>query len=249
MTPPSVPFPRVLSPGIAPGQDIVACKRALSRAGYWPWVQPFSPYYTKAFAKAMSVFQVTERLTPDGVYGKVTHERLRCVPWEAGPQGTWAFDATAIHLMEEAYLLQHPGIVCPVKVGTRPRFLHPTGGIPGNYALDWMDPGGTSVYITQPCTVTHLSGHDPATGVHGSNHDVFGWSVHFRDDHGFTYFATHLGSRTVYDGQRLQVAQKFGAIGHWPHDPGRSHLHYGVDAGSTAKSQALILKISAAPRP
>jgi len=246
--PPAVPFPRVLLVGVPQGQDVVAVKRALSRAGYWPWTT-FTPYYTKALAKAMSVFQVTERLKPDGVYGLVTHERLRRTSWEAGPQGTWAFDKTAVHLMNEAYLLQHPGVVCPVKYGMRPSFLHPTGGVRGNYALDFMDPGGTSVYAPVGCVITHVSGHPPSTGTHGRNHDVFGWSLHFADGNGYTYFATHLGVLSVRDGQTVRVAQKLGEIGRWPHDPGRSHLHLGVDAGNKTRSETWMLKIAASPRP
>ena len=248
MTPPTVPFPRPLEVGTPAGQDIIGVKRALSRAGYWPWVQPFSPYYTLAFSAGVKKFQKAKGLAADGVYGKATHERLRATRRDNVPT-EWAFDTVAIHLMREAFLLQHPGIVCPVKVGMRPNYLHPTGGIPGNWALDWMDPGGTSVYAPVGCTITSLSGHDPATGTHGAIGDVFGWSIHFRDGDGFTYFATHMGSRNVVDGQRVKVGQKLGAIGWWPRDPGRSHLHLGVDAGSTAKSKAQILKISAAPRP
>jgi len=194
------------------------------------------------------VFQVTERLDADGVYGLTTHERLRRTPWESGPKGTWAFDAPAIYMMNEAFLLQHPGIVCPVKYGMRPRFLHPTGGVPGNYALDFLDPGGTSVYAPVGCVITHVSGHDPASGTHRPG-DVFGLSLHFTDKQGYTYFATHMGKLSVRDGQTVNVAQKIGEIGHWPHDPGRSHLHLGVDAGSRAQSEAWILKIANAPRP
>ena len=109
MSAPRVPFPRVLDVDVPPGQDCVAVKRAMSRAGYWPWAT-FSDDYTVAFSKAMKVFQTTERLQPDGVYGFVTHERLRLTPWESGPKGTWAFDAEAIRMMRAQMLILHPPV-------------------------------------------------------------------------------------------------------------------------------------------
>ena len=244
MKPPTVPFPRTLNVGVPQGQDVIAVKRAISRAGFWPWTA-FNGYYTSAFAKAVSKFQAGYG---DGIYGPLTHEKLRTTKRE-GYTAEWAFDPVAIHLMNEAYLLQHPGIVCPCKFGVRPSFLHETGGVRGNWALDWMNPGGTAVYAATDVTVTHLSGHDPSTGLHGRNRDVFGWSLHLRDHEGRTYFGTHLGSLSVRNGQTIRVAQKMGEIGHWPYDPGRSHFHFGVDAGTDAASKAYILKISQAPRP
>jgi len=245
MNAPTVPFPRPLSVGVPQGQDIIALKRAISRAGFWPWTT-FTPYYTKAFSKSVAWFQRGEKLVADGVYGPVTHEHLRKTHRVAHPD-EWAFDAVAIHLMNEAYLLQHPGIVAPCKTGVRPRYLHETGGLNGNWALDWMNPTGTAIYAPLACTITQLSGSDPSHGVHKG--DRFGWSMHFTDDRGRTYFATHMGSRSVSDGQKVTVAQKLGTIGSWPHDPGRSHLHLGVDAGTDAASQKWILEIAAAPRP
>jgi len=244
MSAPSVPFPRILTVGVPQGQDVIAVKRAVSRAGLWPW-RTFDGYYTVAFSGAVKTFQKQHGLLSDGVYGQATHDKLRNTRCQAVP-AEWAFDTTAIHLMQEAFLLQHPGIVCPVKFGNRPSFLHETGGIAGNWALDFMDPGGTSVYAPVDCHVTHLSGHDPHTGVHHG--DIFGWSVHFTDTKGRTYFATHLGTR-IGAGTQLRAGQKFGTIGSWPRDPGRSHLHLGVDAGSRSASQTWIKKIANAPRP
>ena len=247
MSAPTVPFPRPLTFGVPQGQDVIALKRAVSRAGLWPWTN-FDGHYTKAFSQAVKAFQKQKHLTVDGTYGVKTHNALRATRRDGTPT-QWAFDSTAIHLMNEAFLLEHPGVVAPCKLGMRPRYLHPTGGIPGNWALDWMQPGGTSLYAPCDMTVTQLSGHNPTTGTHGAIGDVFGWSIHFRDGKGRTYFATHMGARTVTDGQHIRVGQKFGEVGHWPHDPGRSHMHMGVDAGTVAASQAWILKIANAPRP
>jgi len=249
VTPPTVPFPRQLYVGVPQGQDVIAVKRALSRAGFWPWTT-FNPYYTHAFAKAVRKFQGS---AGDSIYGPITHGKLRHTR-RAGHPSEWAFDVVAVDLMHEAYLLQHPGIVSPCKTGYRPSYLHETGGLDGNWALDWMNPGGTAVYAPTGCVVTATGGHDPATGTWKNGRpdrrgDVFGWSLHLGDDNGVRYFGTHLGSLSVRDGDVVKVAQKLGSIGHWPHDPGRSHLHFGCDAGSDVKSRQLILKISAAPRP
>ena len=50
--------------------------------------------------------------------------------------------------------------------------LHETAGLPGNFALDFMAPGGTPVLAPEAGTIFKLSGHDPSEGVLGA--DIFG---------------------------------------------------------------------------
>ncbi len=104
--------------------------------------------------------------------------------------------------------------------------LHETGGIPKNWALDFMAPGGTEVFAPEKCMVTRLSGHNPAEGV--VNGDVFGWSIYLTTPGGVVYFGTHFGDRHVTVGQHLQAGHLIANVGHWPRDPGRSHTHLGV---------------------
>lgn len=124
--------------------------------------------------------------------------------------------------------------------------LHQTAGLPGNWALDFMAPGGTRYLAPEDGIVSRLSGHDPALGV--IDGDIFGWNVYLKTGHGF-YFATHLGNRHVHVGQYLRAGAIIGHVGTWPHDPGRSHTHLGftADAGETA-SKAHIVAVSQAPR-
>ncbi len=103
--------------------------------------------------------------------------------------------------------------------------LHATGGIPGNAALDFMAAGGTAILAPQDCLVIRLSGHDPSTGTHGAG-DIFGWSTYLHVPDGF-YFLTHQGIRFVKEGQWVKKGTLIGRVGHWPHDPGRSHTHLG----------------------
>lgn len=125
--------------------------------------------------------------------------------------------------------------------------LHPTLGLPGNWALDFMAPGGTPVLAPQDATVTRLSGHDPAEGVIDGS--VFGRSVYLTTSGGVVYFATHLGNVAVKLGQHVKLGALVGHVGTWPHDPPRSHTHLGVThpAGKTA-AVARILAVSRAPR-
>lgn len=128
--------------------------------------------------------------------------------------------------------------------------LHETAGLPGNWALDFLAPGGSRIVVTELCRVTKLSGHDPAIGV--LEGDVFGWSVYYRaihSPHGF-YYLTHMGNRNVYVGQWLEVGAIIGHVGHWPGDPGRSHSHLGftADTGGEAASKAHIVSVSEARR-
>ena len=119
--------------------------------------------------------------------------------------------------------------------------LHQTAGLPGNWALDFMAPGGTPFLAPQDGTLTRFSGHDPATGVHDG--DIFGWSLYLRTSGGVVYFATHLGDHLqAAPGYKVKKGTRIGTVGHWPNDPGRSHTHLGVTwpfGGRLGKSAAV----------
>ena len=123
--------------------------------------------------------------------------------------------------------------------------LHETGGINGNWALDFMAHGGTAILAPQDCLVIRLSGHDPKEGVIGG--DIFGWSTYLHVPDGF-YFLTHQGVRFVKQGQWVRKGTIIGRVGHWPGDPGRSHTHAGfthIKGGPASKQR--ILKVAAGP--
>ncbi len=127
--------------------------------------------------------------------------------------------------------------------------LHPTLGLPGNWALDFMAPGGTPLVAPQDATVTRISGHAPSEGViEGS---VFGRTIYLTTSGGVVYFATHLGGLAVRQGQWVKRGEKIGHVGHWPSDPGRSHTHLGVThpAGKTAAVARVLAVAKAAKVP
>jgi hypothetical protein len=102
---PIVPFPRALYPPshdkgpVSNGNDIVAIKRAISRAGFFPWGQ-FDTIYSEKFAmEGVRPFQQKNGLTASGNYGEATHEHLRNALREHHFD-EWAFDETAIRMME-----------------------------------------------------------------------------------------------------------------------------------------------------
>ena len=147
--------------------------------------------------------------------------------------------------------MTQPPLCYPHPAGTNlhrppPSDLHETGGLPDNWALDFMAPGGTPVLASQAATVRRLSGHDPALGeLPGA---VFAWTIYLETVGGVEYFITHLGDRTVHVGQPVRLGQVIGHVGHWPHDPARSHTHEGIThpAGKVA-AVARIDAIARAP--
>jgi hypothetical protein len=88
-----------------PGDDIIAVKRAISRAGWWKW-QEFSDDYTNGFAfgdangGGVWGFQKKRGIDPTGNYGEKTHKALRNakVPPDGEHPGEPAFDAYAADL-------------------------------------------------------------------------------------------------------------------------------------------------------
>lgn len=115
----NIPFKRPLYPPsfkpekTVPGEDILAVKRMVSRAGFWPWGE-FDEYYYEGFAKGQRNklgflikgregvvgLQKKLKLERTGFYGKKTHEgslALR-VPDGLPHAREFIWDQTAINL-------------------------------------------------------------------------------------------------------------------------------------------------------
>ena len=117
----------------------------------------------------------------------------------------------------------------------RPSYLHETGGIPGNWALDYMCPPGSLVLAPTRLKITRLSGHSPTQGeLPGA---VFGYSLYGVDEEGFTFFFTHLARRYVKVGQWYCPGATLARVGQWPKDKPRTHLHMGITGPTKAVSQ------------
>jgi hypothetical protein len=104
---PVVPFPRPLFPPshdqgpVTNGDDIIAVKRAVSRAGFFLW-RKFDDIYSETFAmEGIKEFQKQAGLIATGNYGQSTHDVLRNTRSKAKPD-EWAFDKIAIDLMKSA---------------------------------------------------------------------------------------------------------------------------------------------------
>jgi murein DD-endopeptidase MepM/ murein hydrolase activator NlpD len=190
--------------------------------------------------------------------GRWTKARAQRIPAGKPHAGEYALDQTALDLIRADYLQQHPppppypSLVYPHEKGYPSYsggYVHQTGGIFGNYALDFLAAPGTPVLAVEAGTVSRTSGYDPATGLHGSNRDVFGWSVYLRCKTGFFYY-THFGKLLVRAGSVCRVGDVIGFVGDWPHDRPRSHTHLGFTSFTyfPTISKNKIRAVAAAPR-
>lgn len=103
MAAPNVAFPRPLVIG-SKGKDVIAVKRALSRAGYMKW-GVFTPTWGEFARNATHAFQSDHGLKKAG-YGPKTHEKLRTTH-RAGSKTEWAFGAYEVEIMHEVFLKLH----------------------------------------------------------------------------------------------------------------------------------------------
>lgn len=107
-SPPSVRRCRLITQGTQ-GVDVVAVKRALSRAGFLRWGS-FTPLWGPFAVQAAKQFQQSKGIAPvTGLYGPKTHQAL--VKTHRKRSTTeWAFDAYSIELMDQecAELTQMP---------------------------------------------------------------------------------------------------------------------------------------------
>lgn len=87
--------------GPSKGPDVIAVKRALSRAfpDEFEWAD-FDLIYNQRLSRSMQRVQAAHGISPiTGNYGKLTHELLRTSRRQGHPT-EWAYDATAINLMQ-----------------------------------------------------------------------------------------------------------------------------------------------------
>jgi murein DD-endopeptidase MepM/ murein hydrolase activator NlpD len=117
----------------------------------------------------------------------------------------------------------------PPKFQTSVGGEHPTMGLDGFPAHDYFAKAGSPAVAPVTGKVVRLSGHDPSEGPTEGAHGPFGWSVYIQGDDGHTYYMTHMGSRSVQDGQTVKAGQTIGSVGDYAQYGTPSHIHMGVD--------------------
>ena len=223
---PAVPFPRPLYPpshekGPVPDDvDCVAVKRAISRAGFFPW-QDFDDSYNENFAmKGVKPFQQANGLTASGNYGEETHNKLRNTR-RKGSKTDWAFDQLSISLMQQAAKpTPKPRPVLPplgpLSAGGKSLLYqdctHATDGINYYPAFDDVFGAGRTVIAPEPLTVTRQGGSNPGHAFYAD-----GLS-------GIRYWFGHLTASPAV-GTKFKKGQKIGTVFSFY----ASHVHCGVN--------------------
>jgi len=210
------------------GSDVEGVGRALARAGFLDGLPKFMsklPAFRRTYndskEKAVNEARVKLKLPKNGVYNKLVHEYL---------EQRDAFDDYAQFLMLN--YVPKPTLVFPFAVDVLVQFcqwLHETGGLPGNWAIDFCCNPGTAVLAPERATVTRFSGSPPGTD-HPDGAGVFGWTTYLQAQKGYMYFLTHQGARlpTLKIGMVVQPGDILGFVGNQQYRP--DHLHLGVSS-------------------
>lgn len=224
------PYTGPLAPGVQNRATVKGLKRAMIRMHYLD--QPLGSETDDWGAALTAAFKEWWK-DAGGIgnwsqYGRGSWLLMREARVTSGPnKGKYAMDAKALaYVRQDALTLCYPhqAGVSGVYVG---QGLHETAGLTGNWAIDFMAPGGTKVLAVEAAKITRLSGRDPSLGANQTI-GIFGWSIHYETALGLRYFSTHYGTRSVIEGQRVDCGEVIGTCGAWPGDPGRSHTHLGV---------------------
>lgn len=102
--PPTVPFVRVIKQDDV-GNDVVAVKRALSRAGFMQWGE-FTRVAGPFFIRAVNAFKKAKGLKQNSKYDFPGHEALRKTH-RKGSRSEWAYDRFAIAIMNAEDISPH----------------------------------------------------------------------------------------------------------------------------------------------
>jgi hypothetical protein len=118
--------------------------------------------------------------------------------------------------------------------GTHAGGPHNTSGLPGFPARDWMGHGGSLVLspirgvVSTSRPFGKLEHQDPRNGFYGAR-------LYLERPNGKEIYMAHFGLGShdirVRPGTKVVPGTPLGYVGHWPGDPGRSHIHVGDQAG------------------
>lgn len=247
------PFTRQLDgkPTAEFGLDVEGIGRALCRAqvGYVSLkvFQSMPVRWRRTYGArkqaAVNVIRKREHRTQNRIYDRGVHGVLI----DMG-----AFDANATNKMIQyepplALCYPHPkGSTSSICQG-----LHETGGIPGNWAIDFCVPeitgNLTPVLAVQDGFFYRYGGKAPSQDTPDPT-GAFGWSVYFQTRVGAIYYVTHLGrTAAMIPGQRVRAGEIIGWVGDQAFRP--DHTHYGVTHPlGAAEARKLITRVSHAPR-
>lgn len=210
------------------GPDVEGVGRALARAGFLSGLPlfmsklpAFRRTYNQSKRDGVNRARAKIKLPQNGVYNRQVHEYLERLD---------AFDPYAQKLMLD--WAPAPTLVFPFGVDahiTICQRLHETGGLPGNWAIDFCCVPGTGILAPERATVTRFSGHPPSDD-HSDALGIFGWTTYLQTPKGYLYFITHQGSRTpsLKVGMRVEAGDLLGWVGNQRYRP--DHLHLGVSS-------------------
>jgi hypothetical protein len=218
----AIAFHRVLKPGFR-GRDVIAVKRALSRAGYLKWGK-FTPIFGPFAKKALIKFQARSGIPATGQYDGKTHAKLlphfdkfaRKLYEASSKKPAMPVGGTANLPSEKGKLLLHKDFTP----------THETAGLPGYPAIDEFAPAGTIVLAPESGKVIRHSGHDPRQG--GVSGGAYGWSIYLDSPSGVHYM-THFATRRTSVGMFIRAGTAIGTVcdSAVAHKPGTSHIHHG----------------------
>lgn len=119
---------------------------------------------------------------------------------------------------------------------------HNTGGLPGYPAYDFFAKAGTPVLAVESGKVRRFSGHEPSLGPIEGAGGPLGWSIYLAGSSGADYFITHLGSRTVYEGQEVTAGMQLGTVADYASFGRDDHAHVGVRPPASGRPNCEDLK-------
>lgn len=229
------------------GPDVQGVGRALARAGFLDGLAKFvnkTPLFQQTYngskQRAVNKARAKLHLPQTGIYDQRVHEYLERLD---------AFDQYAQMLM----LSYRPParLVFPFPEGAQVSIcqgLHETGGLPGNWAIDFCCRPGTGLLAPERATVTRFSGHDPSDDTADAQ-GVFGWTTYLQTPELYVYFITHQGSRlpSLKVGQRVEPGDLLGFIGNQSYRPDHGHIGVSSPKGP-ADAKARITAVSRAVR-
>jgi len=203
-------YPPSASKGPVPdGDDVIAVKRAISRAGYFPW-QEFDDAYNEKIADAVQQFQKKNGLDATGFYGEPTHNKLKGkkVPGSSPHAGEPVFDGTAAELYK-GYATESDvdRVRKAITDFCNKGLAHPSGwDYTQNRAIDIdVDPTG---HVDSDCSGSAIQAFEYArdkTGVAVPDPAKQGWSgygntSYYEDDHPTVSGSYLVGDLAHYDG-------------------------------------------------